>query len=63
VASVSDDGVGFQLGRQAGPARRHFGLTGMRERTADMDGSLEIRTSPGAGTTVAVSAPLAGSQR
>ncbi len=62
-ASVSDDGVGFQLGRQAGPARRHFGLTGMRERAADMDGSLEIRTSPGAGTTVAVSAPLTGSLR
>ena len=63
VASVSDDGVGFQLGRQAGPARRHFGLTGMRERAADMDGSLEIRTSPGAGTTIVVSAPLAGTHR
>ena len=63
VASVSDDGVGFELGRQAGPARRHFGLTGMRERADALDGSLEIRTSPGAGTTIVVSAPLAGARR
>lgn len=63
IASVADDGVGFQLGRQAGPARRHFGLTGMRERAAEIDGSLEIRTSPGAGTTIVVSAPLAGSHQ
>lgn len=63
VASVSDDGVGFELGRQAGPARRHFGLTGMRERADALDGTLEIRTSPGAGTTIVVSAPLAGARR
>lgn len=63
VASVADDGVGFELGRQAGPARRHFGLTGMRERAEALDGSLEIRTSPGARTTIVVSAPLAGARR
>lgn len=63
IASVADDGNGFVIGKQAGPEARHFGLTGMRERAADLEGSLAIRSAPGAGTTVVVSAPLAGARR
>jgi signal transduction histidine kinase len=51
VVEISDDGVGFE------PARtelrsRHLGLTSMEERARELGGRLEIRSSPGAGTTV-----------
>ena len=53
---IDDDGVGF-----TGPARpgldRGFGLVGMRERVEAAGGELIIESSPGQGTTVAVSVP------
>jgi signal transduction histidine kinase len=49
---VSDDGVGF------GPERgRGLGLDGMDNRVAMAGGSLEVRSSPGAGTTLTVQVP------
>lgn len=60
TASVADDGGGFVVGNQAGPAEGHFGLTGMRERAAELGGSFTVRAMPSAGTTVVVTAPLAG---
>lgn len=59
TASVSDDGIGFPVGRQPGPAKGHFGLTGMRERAAAIGGTLVIQSSCDAGTTVVVTAPVA----
>ncbi|PZS12357.1 MAG: diguanylate cyclase [Solirubrobacterales bacterium] len=51
VVQISDDGTGFEPGR--GELRsRHLGLTSMEERARELGGSLEIRSSPGAGTTV-----------
>jgi len=47
---VTDDGRGFE------PELVHpgsYGLTGMRDRLSTVDGRLTVRSSPGAGTTVA----------
>ncbi|MBI4729540.1 MAG: GAF domain-containing sensor histidine kinase [Acidobacteria bacterium] len=53
--SVTDDGVGFD----PSSASRGFGLKTMEERTESLNGSFEIRSSPGAGTCVLVRAPVA----
>lgn len=45
---VRDDGQGFD----PDAPREGFGLTGMRERVGLCDGTLEIESAPGAGTTV-----------
>jgi signal transduction histidine kinase len=55
VLAVEDDGRGFS---QAEGAERGFGLVGMRERVASMNGALEIESKPAAGTRVAVEIPL-----
>jgi signal transduction histidine kinase len=51
--TVRDDGAGFD------PAQRTdgFGLLGMRERVQLLDGTLEIESTPGAGTTVSATFP------
>ena len=50
---VKDDGVGFD---PSGPAlrSRKLGLTSMEERARRLGGRLEIRSAPGAGTTVSL---------
>lgn len=58
---VRDDGRGFvQDGQRAEPG--HLGLSGMRERVAQIDGILRIESAPGAGTTVTVRAATAVAQ-
>jgi signal transduction histidine kinase len=54
--SVRDNGVGFD------PAARTegFGLLGMRERIALLEGDLEIDSSPSGGTTLRARIPLGG---
>ena len=51
---VRDDGVGFTQS----PHQPGFGLTGMRDRLALVNGNLSLETHPGAGTTVLVTLPL-----
>jgi two-component system, NarL family, sensor histidine kinase DevS len=58
AATVDDDGHGFD---EADIRADALGLTGMRERLALVGGVLEIESSPGAGTTVAVQVPLSAS--
>jgi signal transduction histidine kinase len=53
IVEVSDDGVGFDPGR-AEVRSRHLGLTSMEERARELGGRLEIRSSPGSGTTVSL---------
>ncbi len=52
---IEDDGKGFDSGAVSLDG---LGILGMRERVELLDGSLEIDTSPGAGTTLIVQLPL-----
>ncbi|WP_374711572.1 HAMP domain-containing sensor histidine kinase [Symbiobacterium terraclitae] len=54
---VEDDGCGFDP-EAVGP--RSLGLVGMRERVALLDGTLEVESAPGSGTTVFARVPLRG---
>ena len=51
TVEVRDDGVGFDP-QSAEVRSRHLGLTSMEERARELGGRLEIRSAPGAGTTV-----------
>lgn len=53
--TIADDGRGFSPAQV--PADR-LGLAGMRERTAFLDGTLDIESKPGAGTRVRVEIPF-----
>ena len=52
---ISDDGRGFQQGRVGG-----LGLNSMRERAAELGGSLTVRGLPAGGTLVRAALPLEG---
>ena len=54
VLSVEDDGAGFDA---VALDLRRGGLTGIRERAALLNGSAQIESSPGAGTTIIVTVP------
>jgi signal transduction histidine kinase len=51
---ITDDGTGFDPERPAGG----YGLPGMRARVGEAGGRLEVRSSPGGGTTVSVVVPV-----
>jgi signal transduction histidine kinase len=55
TVEISDDGSGFD---PAAPdvRSRHLGLTSMEERARELGGRLQIRSRPGAGTTVRLDA-------
>lgn len=53
---VSDDGTGFDPER-AELRARHLGLTSMEARARELGGILQIRSAPGAGTTVSLEVP------
>jgi two-component system NarL family sensor kinase len=55
VLEITDDGRGFEPG-QIPPGR--FGLAGINERVRLLGGSLELKSSPGAGTVVRATVPL-----
>jgi signal transduction histidine kinase len=55
--TLTDNGLGFDPKQAPGPSHGHFGLQGMRERMARIQGRLEIRSSLGSGTTVIVTVP------
>jgi signal transduction histidine kinase len=54
---VRDDGRGFVAGKEPDSPPGHYGLTGMRERARAVGGTLEVKSAPGAGTTVRLEAP------
>ena len=60
AVAVSDDGKGFIV-KPEKPAGAmtdgHYGLTGMRERAALIQGSIEIASEPGHGTTIRLHIP------
>ncbi|MBG6057236.1 signal transduction histidine kinase [Cryobacterium sp. MP_M5] len=66
ILDVVDDGVGFDTatagpapgtagataGAQAGAGRTSFGLRAMRERVAELGGTLTVESTQGGGTSV-----------
>ncbi len=54
---VADDGVGFDLAVLEPSNGRHLGLISMRERAAEIGGSLDLHSHPGQGTEVVVVVP------
>ncbi|MEE9199141.1 MAG: ATP-binding protein [Dehalococcoidia bacterium] len=59
VATVEDDGQGFDLA-QVQARGRGLGLEGMRERADIINARLEVTSAPGQGTKVRVTLPLGG---
>ncbi|HEV2354632.1 MAG TPA: sensor histidine kinase, partial [Puia sp.] len=56
VLAIADNGKGFDPG--TAKKKKTLGLLGMKERTLMMNGSYEIRSRPGEGTTLRFSVPL-----
>jgi signal transduction histidine kinase len=55
---VTDDGAGFDSGaRERRGAQGHLGLTLLEAIVAQADGTLDVRSSPGMGTTVTLELP------
>jgi signal transduction histidine kinase len=58
---VTDDGAGFDPGavqrRRPGVPLQRFGLYGMRERARMLEGTFDVTSAPGRGTTVSVFLP------
>ena len=60
--TIKDNGVGFRM-NENGPRERaklqsRFGLMGMRERVELLQGTLQIDSAPGQGTTIHITLPL-----
>jgi signal transduction histidine kinase len=55
VLTIDDDGCGFSRARVPGDG---FGLVGMRERTASVNGVLDIESERGRGTRLTVEIPV-----
>ena len=53
--AVADDGTGFDVARIP---KGRYGLLGMNERARLLGGSLELQSSPLAGTVIEVIVPL-----
>ncbi len=56
--SITDDGNGFDASRLERGHDGHFGLVFMRERMAQIGGSLKIASMPGGGTVLTLVVPI-----
>lgn len=52
--SVTDDGVGFDPATTSADMETHYGIAGMKERAAGMNGRFQLTSAPGKGTAVQV---------
>jgi signal transduction histidine kinase/ligand-binding sensor domain-containing protein len=62
MLTIEDKGVGFTVNETSGKTG-HYGLLGMKERAATIDGTLEVTSDPGRGTKVTLRVPIAQSAR
>ncbi len=60
---VRDDGKGGAEDLKATSLHGGFGITGMRERAANIGGTLEVKSEAGEGTTVCLNVPAPGDSR
>jgi signal transduction histidine kinase len=56
--TLIDDGVGFDVDEARNG--QGLGLTSMKERIKKLQGELDIKSSPGKGTTISFVLPVAG---
>lgn len=56
--TVTDDGSGFDVDASASITEAHVGLRIMRERAQRIGAQVEVRSKPGAGTTVMLTLPV-----
>ena len=54
VATVTDDGKGFDAGSAGKALSGHFGLRGLTERARRIDAGVTVDSRPGGGTTVVI---------
>jgi light-regulated signal transduction histidine kinase (bacteriophytochrome) len=59
LVRVSDRGVGYDLARAAANSQRGLGQMMVRERLSLIGGAAEVQSTPGSGTVVRLTAPLA----
>jgi signal transduction histidine kinase len=62
MLTIEDKGIGFVV-NEASSKTGHYGLLGMKERAATIDGTLEVTSEPGRGTKVTLRVPIAQSAR
>jgi signal transduction histidine kinase/ligand-binding sensor domain-containing protein len=62
MLTIEDKGVGFRVNEASGKTG-HYGLLGMRERAATIDGTLEVTSVPGQGSKVTLRVPIAQGAR
>ncbi|HMO60048.1 MAG TPA: histidine kinase [Roseiflexaceae bacterium] len=60
IVMISDNGSGFDLPDLQAIPDGHWGIRGMRERAELTGGQLEVRSTPGQGTTITVQIPYPG---
>ncbi len=53
---ITDDGKGFD--KNVLKSGRSFGVLGMKERVASLQGTFDLKTAPGKGTQITISIPL-----
>jgi signal transduction histidine kinase len=54
---ITDDGQGFDVQASTASSDRHLGLISMRERAAEIGGTLELTSTIGGGTDIVVHVP------
>ena len=60
---VKDNGCGFNPATSPGPAKGHFGLSGIRERAERRNGEVSVESRVGEGTSVTVSLTVSEEER
>lgn len=56
LLNIEDDGKGFDP--ELTKTKKSFGILGMKERVASLNGNFELFTAPGSGTKIKISLPL-----
>ena len=55
--TVADDGCGMALGKLKDGQNSGYGIANMRERTRQLEGTLDLQSKPGHGTRLSVTMP------
>jgi signal transduction histidine kinase len=62
ILTIEDDGIGPALANGRGHQSGGFGLIGLRERVALLDGQVSFGPAPGGGSRLTVSLPIRSSE-